>query len=84
VTSLKVQIANVKDWKEALPLHLRTANADEFEEPFWMTRQRESIRYHCELPLKIYANSKTIMLSLLCIVNFSMSKSHFPIRNSLA
>ena len=53
VASLKVQIADMKDWKEALPLHLRTANADEFEEPFWMTRQRESIHYHCELSRRL-------------------------------
>lgn len=81
---LEVQFTDLKDWKEALPLHLRTANADGFEEPFWMTRQRESIQYHCEFSSKNFANSQIITSSLLCTVNFSMSRSHFPIQNSLA
>lgn len=49
-----------QEWKEALPLHLRTANADEFEEPFWMARQRESTQYHCISQMKrLVVNSRS-------------------------
>jgi len=36
----------LSQWRESLPTFLRTAKGEEFEDPFWMIRQRESIQYH--------------------------------------